>query len=404
VLLGSALTFTALTSAIAATASHNDMKRMLAAQGRHPLASQLKSGASGLSPNYTVLHDFTGSPNDGAGSGANVTLDDTGNIYGTTDFGGASGNGTIFKLAPDGTQTLIYSFSQGVTGYAPDGAVTLMSNGDLYGTTGSGGQSGNGTLFKLTAKGKYKVLHDFGANDGSFLRGNLIHDKLKNFYGTALFGGANFDGTVYKYAKDGTFTVLHTFNGTDGEFPEHGVVRDSAGNLYGVTAFGGASDNGTVYKIASDGTFSTVYSFTGGADGGFLYGGLALGKDGNIYGSTVDGGAHGFGTVFQLTPDGSLTTLYSFTGGTDGGGPEGDMLRVGKNLYSVATSGGDPVCQCGAIYEITSKGKEKVLHAFTGTDGGNYSAGLVESNGTFYGTTQSGGSNSDGVVFSVTKK
>jgi uncharacterized repeat protein (TIGR03803 family) len=159
-----------------------------------------------------------------------------------------------------------------------------------------------------------------------------------------------------------------------------------------------------VYKIASDGTFSTLYSFTGGADGGFLYGGLALDKNGNLYGSTVDGGANGFGTVFELASNGSLTTLYSFTGGADGASPEGDMLRVGKNLYSVASAGGDPGCQCGVAYEITSKGKEKVLHTFLGGDGGGYSAGLVESNKAFYGTTASGGANSDGVVFSVTKK
>jgi len=279
-----------------------------------------------------------------------------------------------------------------------------MPNGDIVGTAGSGGANGNGVLFKITAKGKYKILHDFTADDGAFLRGNLIRDKQGNIYGTALFGGVNGDGTVYKYAADGTFTVLHAFNGTDGLFPEHGVVSDSAGNLYGVTAFGGASDEGTVYKLSPKGKLKTLYSFTGQEDGGFLYGGLALDKDGNVYGSTVDGGAHAAGTVFKLTQDGTLTTLYNFTGGTDGGAPEGDMLLVGKNLYSTASSGGDAGCQCGAVYEVTSKGKEKVLHAFTGADGGGYSAGLVEDNHVFYGTTASGGASSNGVVFSVTKK
>jgi uncharacterized repeat protein (TIGR03803 family) len=406
-LLGSALAIAALTPATGANVSRDDVKRMRAIGGNHALTSlRPKSGNvsafSTANSTYTVLHNFLGGGGDGSGSGANVTLDDSGNIYGATDFGGSHSDGVVFKLAPDGTLTVLHTFA-GSDGANPDGGVLLMPNGDLFGTAGGGGAGGNGVLFKLKANGKYKVLHDFSTNDGSFLRGNLIRDKLGNFYGTALFGGANSDGTVFKYGFDGTFTVLHAFNGTDGEFPEHGVVSDKAGNLYGVTAFGGASDNGAVYKIAANGTFTTLYSFTGGTDGGFLYGGLDIDADGNLYGSTVDGGANGQGTVFKLAPNGTLTTLYNFTGGADGGGPEGDMLLVGKNLYSTANAGGDPSCQCGAVYEITSKGREKVLHAFTGSDGSGYSAGLASSHGVLYGTTQSGGFNSNGVVFSVTR-
>jgi len=403
-LLGSAVAIAALTPAIGADSAHTNLKRTRAIQGDHPL--RFNSGTSSpvtAEGTYTDLHDFAGGANDGAGTGANVTLDDVGNIYGTTDFGGSHGDGVVFKLAPDGTQTILHAFA-GSDGSEPDGGVIVTPSGTLYGTAGGGGASGNGVLFKLSANGKYKVLHDFGASDGFFIRGDLIRDKQGNLYGTALFGGANDDGTVFKYGFDGTFTVLHAFNGTDGEFPEHGVVRDQEGNLYGVTAFGGTSDNGTVFKLAPDGTLTTLHNFTGGADGGFLYGGLDIDKDGNLYGSTVDGGANGAGTVFKLAQDGTLTTLYNFTGGTDGGSPEGDMLLVGKNLYSTNTEGGDPTCQCGVVYEVTAKGKAKVLHAFTGSDGGGYSAGLANSNGTFYGATASGGANSDGVVFSVTKK
>jgi uncharacterized repeat protein (TIGR03803 family) len=405
-LLGSALAIVALTPAMSASASREDMKRVLAVKGIHAFASKKTGGASGLGAadaTYTDLHDFSGSPNDGANSSATVTLDDAGNIYGTTDSGGANGDGTVFKLTPGGTQTLLHSFN-GDDGSAPDGGVVLLGNGTLYGTAGSGGASENGVIFQISKKGKYKVLHDFAGNDGSFIRGDLIRDKLGNLYGTALFGGANDDGTVYKYGFDGSFTVLHAFNGTDGEFPEHGVVSDKDGNLYGVTAFGGATDNGSVYKIAANGTFSTLYSFTGGDDGGFLYGGLDIDNDGNIYGSTADGGANAEGTVFKLTPGGTLTTLYSFTGGTDGGGPEGDMLVVGKNLYSTTTDGGDPNCGCGTIYEVTSKGKAKVLHAFVSATGAAYSAGLTSKNKVLYGTAGSDGLDGDGVVFSVTKK
>lgn len=408
-LLGSALALAALTPALGANGLREDAKRILAAEGHHPSALRNISRAlPHADATYTVLHDFAGPPNDGAnpggGFGGGVTLDGAGNIYGTTDSGGAANLGVIFKLAPDGTQTLLHSFGSAGDGVSPDGAVTLLSNGDLYGTTEAGGSSGNGILYRLTAAGKYKILHNFSAADGNSARGRLVRDKLGNFYGTALFGGANGDGTVFKYGSDGTFTVLHAFNGTDGEFPEHGLARDSAGNLYGVTAFGGSSGEGTVFKVASDGTFSTVYNFTGGADGGFLYGTVDIGKDGNIYGNTASGGTSGQGTAFKLTPAGKLTTLYNFTGGADGGSPQGDVLAVGGSLYSTASGGGDPSCQCGVIYEVTAKGKEKVLHAFTGSDGAGYSSGVIKSNGLFYGTTASGGAHNDGVVFSVTKK
>lgn len=402
-LLGSAFAIGALSPVFAGPSQAE--KRALAIHGKHALA-QMKSGsvsgASAADATYTVLHSFGGA--DGNGPGANVTLDDAGNIYGTTDFGGAHSDGVVFKLAPDGTATVLHAFAGGTDGAAPDGGVIVQGNGTIYGTAGSGGAGGNGLLFKLSSKGKYKVLHDFASNDGSFLRGDLIRDKLGNLYGTALFGGVNGDGTVYKYGFDGSFTVLHAFNGADGEFPEHGVVSDKEGNLYGVTAFGGDNDNGSVYKLAPDGTLTTLYSFTGGDDGGFLYGGLDIDADGNLYGSTVDGGANASGTVFKLTQGGTLTTLYNFTGGTDGGGPEGDMLLVGKKLYSTATEGGSPSCQCGGVYEVNTKGKAKMLHAFTGADGSGYSAGLTQDSGLLYGMTASGGAHSDGVVFSVTKK
>lgn len=406
-LLGSTLALAALTPAAGASLSRADWDRIRAATGNH--ASALPSGAASgftaarLPATYTVLHDFAGPPSDGNGSGAEVTLDSAGNIYGTTDYGGADSYGTIFKLA-GGTETLLHSFGGTGDVSTPDGAVTIESNGDMYGTTTFGGSSGNGGIWKLAANGTYTVLHNFSTNEGNFARGKLIQDRRGNFYGTALFGGANGDGTVFKFNARGKVTVLHTFSGTDGEFPEHGVVRDRAGNLYGVTAFGGADGNGTVYEVARDGTFTTLHSFTGGADGGFLYGGLAIDRDGNLYGSADDGGANGVGTVFELAPDGTLTTLYNFAGGTDGANPEGDMLRVRKSLYSVATTGGDPSCKCGGIYEITATGKEKMLEAFTPTSGNVYSAGLTWSNGVFYGTTEYGGNNDNGVVFSLTKK
>jgi uncharacterized repeat protein (TIGR03803 family) len=405
-LLGSTLTLAALTAPAHADGSRADLERILAATGKHSSASQ--SGAVSLfrathtPATYTVLHNFAGGSGDGQYSSAEVTLDSAGNIYGTTEGGGANSSGTLFEVTAGGTESLLHSFGGTGDGTSPDGAVTIESNGDMVGTTDFGGTTGNGTIWKLAAGGTYTVLHSFASNEGDFVRGRLVEDKKGNFYGTALFGGTTGDGTVFKYSSKGTLTVLHTFNGSDGYYPEHGVVRDKAGNLYGVTAFGGASDEGTVYEIAGDGTFSTLYSFTAGADGGFLYGGLAIDKDGNLYGSTVSYGANGAGTVFKLAPGGTLTTLYNFTGGSDGGSPEGDMLRVGKSLYSTATSGG--AGGEGVVYEIKSTGKEKVLESFTASGGDGYSAGLAASGTAFYGTTASGGSAGDGVVFSLTKK
>jgi uncharacterized repeat protein (TIGR03803 family) len=402
-LLGSALALVAFTPAIGANVSHAD-HRALAAMGVRPAAlHQHGSTTARVNPaNYTDLYDFTGGA-DGSSPTAEVTLDGDGNIYGTASSGGAHGAGVIFKLSSDGAETPIYSFD-GTHGADPDGAVIVMGNGKIFGTT-QGGGSGNGVLYELTPKGSYKVLHAFaGTDDGTFIRGRLVRTKTGDLYGTALFGGVNGDGTVFKYGANGKFSVVHAFNGNDGEFPEHGVVSDSAGNLYGVTAFGGTSGEGTVYKIAADGTFSTLYNFTGGADGGFLYGTVGVGNDGNVYGNTVEGGANSQGTVFRVTQDGTLTTLYNFTGGADGGAPEGDMLVAGKKLYSMATSGGDPSCQCGGVYKVNAKGKETMLYAFTGADGAGYSAGLTQGGKTLYGTASGGGANGDGVVFSVTKK
>ena len=407
-LLGSALAAVALVPASAAAQSGDAMKRTLAVSGIPPSAHAASVANSATAPHagstYTVLHNFAGGSGDGSSPSAEVSLDASGNIYGTASGGGTNGSGILFKLASGGTETVLHAFGATGDGTSPDGAITIDANGNMYGTTDYGGATNNGTIWKYDASGKYKTLYSFTGTDGSFIRGRLIRDKKGNLYGTALFGGANGDGSVFKLSPKGKLTVLHSFNNTDGEFAEHGLVRDKAGNFYGVTAFGGTSGNGTVYKVAPDGTFTSLYSFTGGSDGGFLYGGLAIDKSGNLYGSTVSGGASGSGTVFKMTPGGSLTTLYSFTGGNDGGGPEGDMLLVKSNLYSAASSGGGQSCGCGVIYEVGSTGKEKVLHAFTGSDGGGYSAGVTLDNGTFYGTTESYGANGLGVVFSVTKK
>jgi uncharacterized repeat protein (TIGR03803 family) len=408
-LLGSTLAVVALTQAAAATTSRADLERTLAATGKLSSAVPQRSGSvSGFSivhqpSTYTVLHNFTGGTSDGQIPSAEVTLDASGNIYGTTDGGGANSEGTLFEITAGGTESLVHSFGASVDGTIPDGAVIFDASGNMYGTTNYGGPNDDGTLWERAADGTYTVLHSFdGTGDGDFIRGRLVEDTKGNLYGTALFGGANGDGTVFKYTSRGKLKVLHAFSGTDGQYPEHGVVRDRHGNLYGVTAFGGANDQGSVYKIARDGTFTSLYSFTGKGDGGFLYGGLAIDRTGNLYGSTASYGANGQGTVFKLAPNGTLTTLYSFVGGSsDVSEPEGDMLLVGKNLYSTAANGGTNTA--GGVYEVTLAGTETVLEDFPATTGDTYSAGVTKSARTLYGTIESGGTDNDGVVFSLKK-
>jgi uncharacterized repeat protein (TIGR03803 family) len=405
-LLGTTFAVAAVAPATAAS-QPDSQKRENAANGirRQVSGTAIRSVPVDQHSGFTVMHNFGGPPSDGANSGAEVTLDKSGNIYGTTDYGGAYGSigyGTIFEIAKGGTESLVHSFGSGSDGMNPDGAVTITSSGDMYGTTIGGGTGGNGVIYELAADGTYSVLHSFATNEGSFLRGRLVQDKKGNFYGTALFGGADTDGTVFEYTTKGKLKVLHTFDSNDGAFPEHGVVMDKDGNLYGVTAYGGTSDNGSIYEVAKDGTFTSLYSFTGGADGSFLYGSLAIDQDGNLYGNAENGGANSYGTVFKLAPNGTLTVLYNFTNGADGGFPEGDTLLMGKGLYSTTTTGG--ANGQGGVYEVTLTGKEKTLADFSNTNGNYYSAGVTPSGKMFYGTAEYGGPNDNGTVFSLKNK
>ncbi|HTT82533.1 MAG TPA: choice-of-anchor tandem repeat GloVer-containing protein [Rhizomicrobium sp.] len=401
-LLGSALAAAALIQTAGASQSSIDMERTLAATGKNPSAERGAAIGPILAKGwtYSVVHNFTGTPDDGQVPTAEPTLESS-NIYGVTLGGGANSEGTLYEISSGGAESLLHSFGASDDGTQPDGAVIFDKSGNMYGTTEYGGASGNGTIWEYSASGTYSVLASFASDQGNFIRGRLVEDKKGNFYGTALFGGANSYGSVFEYSSKGVLTVLHSFDGTDGEFPEHGVVMDKAGNLYGVTAFGGTDNHGTVYEISNNGTFTSLYSFTGGDDGGFLYGGLGIDKQGNLYGSTVDYGAHGYGTVFEVS-SGTLTTLYSFTGGADGGAPEGDTLVAGKNLYGAATDGG--ANGDGGVYEVTPKsGTESLLASYPKTSGDTYSAGVAGTGKTFYGTTESGGTDGDGVVFSLTK-
>ncbi|MGH6889093.1 MAG: choice-of-anchor tandem repeat GloVer-containing protein [Rhizomicrobium sp.] len=359
---------------------------------------------------YSVLHNFAGEPNDGSFPYNDVTFDSAGNLYSAANLGGTANAGVIYEIAPNGTEMVLHSFDGGSGGSDPNAGVTLdPSTGNLYGTTTFGGaancRNGCGVLYELAADGTYTVLHTFDVStDGEWPVGTLARDRHGDLFGVAGGGGPNNAGTVFEYSATGTFSVLHAFSGSDGFQPVGHLIRDRAGNLYGVTNSGGADQYGTVFKLTPQGSLTTLYSFTAGADGGYPVGGLDRDQSGNLYGVTNLGGngSTPYGTVYKLTPDGTLTTLYAFTGGNDGSYPEATVLLMRGELYGTTPGGG--ANQDGVVYEVDPvSGTETVLHAFDGTDGAGPQAGLAKKHGQLYGPAAGGGTDNLGVVFRLKK-
>jgi len=299
-----------------------------------------------------------------------------GNFYGTTPYGGPHGAGTVFKMTPGGELTMLYSFcSQAscIDGEYPYGGVMQATDGNFYGTTAAGGTYNSGTVFKITRAGKLTTLCSF---DSVGVSGTaLVQGTDGDFYGTTSNGGANSDGTIFKVSRKGKLTTLHTFDFTDGKFPYDALIQGADGNFYGTTYSGGANDPqacegigcGTVFKITASGKLTTIYNFcaeTGCIDGQWPSGSLVQATDGNFYGTTEAGGAHGTncpfgicGTVFKLTPAGKLTTLHSF-GGTDGSDPYSGLVQgTDGNFYGTTEMGADLSCGggygCGTIFSLS---------------------------------------------------
>jgi len=264
----------------------------------------------------------------------------------------------------------------------------------LYGTTAQGGAYGQGVVYSVDQSGKETVLYSFtGGPDGGDPIDRVAADSAGNLYGTTYKGGAYNYGVVFKLDPIGKETVLHTFSsGTDGGGPDGGVIRDSAGNLYGTTEFGGVFNSGTVYKVDANGNETVLYSFTGGSDGLTPVGNLVRDSAGNLYGTTRYGGTGGWGTVYKLESSSNLITLYAFTGQTDGGFPtEGVTRDRAGNLYGATTYGG--IYGYGTVYKLDSSGNETALYNFTGgVDGGRPSGTVTrDSHGSLYGVTEYGG-------------
>ena len=365
---------------------------------------------------FEVLYTFTGG-SDGGYPDSPLISDSAGNLYGTAEVGGANsgynGYGTIFKLAPDGTLTVLHAFD-GADGDTPSGAIVMDKKGNIYGTTQRGGVNNVwGVVFKLAPSGKFKVLHSFAAGaDGAEPEAGVIRDRAGNLYGTTFEGGAAGGGTVFKLAPDGTESVLHAFAGSgDGLNPVGGLAADTSGNLYGTTEYGGLDNYcggngcGTVFGIDAGGNERVLYSFVsyfqGGTDGQFPWGTPIVDLAGNVYGTTLAGGANGLGTVFVLTPAGNESVLYSFTGAKDGSFVESGLYRDRSGRLYGTTTGLNTTY--GSAYKIAPNGKEITLHAFSGgNDGANPATDLaVDGTGYLAGTAPKGGQYGWGVVFRV---
>lgn len=359
--------------------------------------------ANGLS----TIYSFNG--DDGAGPQGALVQGSDGNFYGTTVSGGTYGDGTVFRISPDGTLTTLHSFN-GDDGEVPRAGLAQGNDGNFYGTTYYGGTGGQlGTVFRITPDGTLTTLHSFSGS--ATPAAALVQGRDGNFYSTTSYGGIYDKGSVFRITPDGTLTTLHSFNGSDGEAPYAALVQGDDGNFYGTTTNGGNLDCqgngcGTVFSITPDGAFSTLHSFNG-SDGFAPRGALVQGNDGNFYGTTLYGGSSGFiclgygcGTVFRIAPDGTLNSLYSFSG-SDGRFPNSLIQTSDGNFYG--TTSDNPYTYYGTtLFRIAPDGTLTTLHSFSISDGYNPGGALVlGSDGNFYGTTGEGGEYGYGTVFKL---
>jgi uncharacterized repeat protein (TIGR03803 family) len=309
----------------------------------------------------TTLYTFTNSAS-GTVPQAALVQGSNGNLYGTTTLGGTYENGTVFSISTAGVFTALSSFAANNC-QTFNSSLIQASDGNFYGAT-TGGANCAGTIYRVTTSGVQTTLYTFSGSDGALPEAALVQAANGTLYGTTVQGGANNAGTVFSVTTSGTLATLHSFSGTDGAWPQAALTLGTDGNFYGTTLAGGASNAGTVFRITPAGTLTTLYTFSGGASDGFAPNGLIQGSDGNFYGTTTGGGANA--NACPMLPSG-------------------------------ACNGGNSV---GTVFEITPAATFSTLYAFSIADGQNPSGALVQgSNGAFYGTTAAGGLNNVGTVF-----
>ena len=321
---------------------------------------------AGSTYSESVLYAFQ-NKTDGGFPYAGLTPGSGGAFFGTTTQGGTLSRGVVFKLKPTGSgyaELVMYSFLGGKDGAEPYGGLTFDKKGDLFGTTQYGGSAGHGTVFELKPEGQgyaESLVYSFtGGSDGGYPVAGVIADAHGALYGTTFLGGSG-SGVVFKLTPVGSAyseTVLYSFGGgTDGAKPNAPLIADAKGGLYGSASSGGAKKLGVAFKLTpmKSGYVETVlHDFAGHADGATPVSALLAEKDGALFGTTLAGGAHGSGTLFELTPSGSKYTesvLYSFSGGNDGGSPYASLIVGPKSsLFGTSSVGG--TSNYGTVFEL----------------------------------------------------
>jgi uncharacterized repeat protein (TIGR03803 family) len=381
------------------------------AQEEQPSASTVR---------FKVLFNFSGA--DFLAYPVALAQGTDGNLYGTTWPITTTNPGTLYRLTPAGTLTTIYNFCSQpncADGGNPSQPLTLGTDGDFCGATSSGGASGNGTIFKVTPSGALTVLYNICSQancaDGSFSVGLTLGGD-GNFYGAMFGGGAYNNGTVFQLTPQGALTTLYSFcsqtNCVDGSHPEPPPVFGADGNLYGITYGGGAYGAGSIYRLTLGGKLTTLHSLDF-SDGG-IPNSLVLAPDGDFYGLAGEGGTGDGpfnGVFFRITPSGAYTVLYNFCSLPncgDGGAPATLVYANDGNFYGANDGGGNTTASpcvtygCGTIFKMTPKGVLTTLHVFNGTTGGFGNFALAQAtNGSFYGTDDIGGTNGGGAIFAL---
>jgi uncharacterized repeat protein (TIGR03803 family) len=450
---------------LTASASWTSSATQVATVGASGTITAIADGTTTITADYNLLpgsaaitvheqlvfiHTFQSGPTDAGGPGGPLLQASDGNFYGTSNAGGANYPcrppdnlpcGTVFKMTPSGDVTVLYSFGASATdGFWPEGHLIQGADGALYGTTSSGGTHGAGTVFKITLDGVYTLMYSFGASpaDGIVPVTGLIQASDGNFYGTTASGGANHCvnipqdgsncGTAFRISPTGVETVLYSFGASpsDGVEPEGSLIQASDGDLYGTTADGGAnscSDTlppelnncGTVFKITLAGVETVLHSFgTSLADGIAPLGPLIQGNDGALYGTTASGGGgycgwpFSCGTVFRITPAGSVTIIYAFATTTmwsDGYGPSPFLIQASDgNFYGTTVSGGAvPADLNGTVFRLTPSGVKTILYSFGPftTNPSDPGSGVIQAgDGAYYGiASYSGQGGGSGTAF-----
>jgi len=357
---------------------------------------------------YSVVYNFgsrSGGPANPIYSGT-VAQGRDGNLYTTSNSGGAHRAGAVFEVSPTGHLRVLYSFcSQAgcADGSGPYGGLTLGRDGNFYGTTFAGGNQILGTIFKMAPNGSLTVLHNFtgGNSDGALPEAAPIQGTSGNFYGTTPTGGSGNCGTVYRVTTSGAFTLLAAFDTIHGCGPQGPLALGGDGNFYGTALAGGTNGDGVIFQVSPAGALTVLYNFDG-THGREPYAPLVEGSDGSFYGTAYQGGTADAGVVFNITNSGTLTVLHNLNGTTDGGAPIAGLVQATDgNFYGTAALGGNNskncvaggIRNCGTLFQITPAGSYSVVHDFDGITGFlPLVTPLHHTNGLLYGDTEYGGS------------